>query len=83
VLRDANKADAVQILKLNAAAYPDSANALDSLAEAYDVLGDTARAIANYEAALATLPRDPSPAATHHSVEVHATEQLERLRARR
>ncbi len=44
--------DALTVFKLNTEAYPDSANAFDSLAEAYGRRGQREEAIKNYERAL-------------------------------
>src|SRR5262245_42540586 len=44
--------DAIEILKLNAEAYPKSANVYDSLGEAYMKNGEKALAIKNYEKSL-------------------------------
>ena len=49
-------ADAIAVLGLNVALHPESANAHDSLGEAYAAHGDTTRAIASYEKALALDP---------------------------
>jgi CubicO group peptidase (beta-lactamase class C family) len=49
---------AALVLSLVAAAHPDSANAHDSLGEAYAAAGDKRRAIAAYEAAKARLAAD-------------------------
>jgi len=53
--RDMNEA-AIEVQKLNAQAYPDSANPYDSLADAYEANGDIELAIESYEKAL---ERDP------------------------
>ena len=45
LLKRGEAADAVAILELVAAAYPDSANAHDSLGDAYEAAGRTAEAI--------------------------------------
>ncbi|MBA3242592.1 MAG: FKBP-type peptidyl-prolyl cis-trans isomerase [Acidobacteria bacterium] len=49
--------EAVEVLKLNAEAYPTSANVYDSLAEAYLALGDKQSAIDNYKKALELDPK--------------------------
>jgi CubicO group peptidase (beta-lactamase class C family) len=41
--------DAIAVLELNVAEYPDASNPYDSLGEAYLAAGDTARAVVNYE----------------------------------
>jgi hypothetical protein len=50
-------ADAVAVLSVNAAANPSSANAADSLAEAYVAAGDRAKAIEGYRRALQLDPK--------------------------
>jgi tetratricopeptide (TPR) repeat protein len=51
-------ADAVEIFALNTERFPQSGNAYDSLGEAYLVLGDTAKAIANYRKSLTLDPKN-------------------------
>jgi tetratricopeptide (TPR) repeat protein len=48
--------EAVRILELNAEAYPQSANAYDSVAEAYMAQGNREKAIANYKKSLQLNP---------------------------
>lgn len=50
--------DAVEILKLNVQAYPDSWNVYDGLAEAYMKSGNRELAIANYKKSLALNPKN-------------------------
>jgi len=50
--------DAIEIFKLNMELYPESANAYDSLAEAYMNSGDTANAIKNYKKSLELNPEN-------------------------
>jgi CubicO group peptidase (beta-lactamase class C family) len=57
LLQHGRAAAAVQILALNAAEYPESGNAYDSLGEAWLAVGDTARAVENYQR---SLKLDPS-----------------------
>ena len=57
-LLDRNRAaEAIEILKLNVAAYPESGNVYDSLAEAYMVDGNNALAIEYYKK---SLEKDPN-----------------------
>lgn len=49
--------EAVEVLKLNVEAYPNSANVYDSLAEAYLAFGDKQSAIDNYKKALGLNPK--------------------------
>lgn len=60
--------EAIDVLNLNVAWHPESANAYDSLAEAFAATGDIDEAIANYRK---SIERDPSNA--------HAQRELERL----
>jgi len=50
--------EAVDVLKLNTEAFPESANAYDSLAEAYMKSGDKENAIKNYKKSLALNPEN-------------------------
>jgi len=50
--------EAVEIFKLNVELYPESANAYDSLGEAYWKAGDTEQAIFNYEKSLKLDPQN-------------------------
>lgn len=61
--------EAIAVFRLNVYLYPESANAYDSLAEAYMVAGNTALAIENYEKSLRL---DPGNA--------NAVEKLKELR---
>ncbi len=54
--------DAIEILKLNVEAYPNSANVYDSLGEAYVASGNTPQAIQNYEKSLALDPKNSNAA---------------------
>lgn len=56
------KGDALTLLKLNAEAYPESANARDSLADAYLANGKTTEALAAEEKCLELLPNDKANA---------------------
>lgn len=61
---------AVAVFRLNVEAFPDSANAYDSLGEAYMVNGDKELAIRNYQRSLELNPRN-----------TNAAEMLKKLRA--
>lgn len=54
--RAKNPKAALEIMKLNCEAYPESANVYDSIGEVYMELGDTALAIKNYEQSLKLNP---------------------------
>ncbi|MGB2908716.1 MAG: tetratricopeptide repeat protein [Candidatus Aminicenantaceae bacterium] len=53
--------EALAVFTWNVEAYPLSANACDSLAEAYMENGDTQQAIKLYEQVLTMIPDDPRP----------------------
>jgi len=55
---DRRREDAVKILLLNTTEHPESSNAFDSLAEAYQVMGDKVSARKSYEIALQRDPRN-------------------------
>jgi hypothetical protein len=56
LLRKKQVNEAIEVLKLNVEAYPQSANAYDSLGEAYLLSGNKEKAIENYEKALTLDP---------------------------
>lgn len=56
-------AEAIEILKLNVEMYPQSANAYDSLGEAYMTRGDKDLAIANYKKSLELNPQNANATA--------------------
>jgi tetratricopeptide (TPR) repeat protein len=62
-------AEALEIFKLIAQEFPNSANAYDSLGEGYLALGDTARSLKNYEKTLAMNPDN-----------FNAEDQIERIK---
>ncbi len=73
---------AIDLFRLVAIVVPDSSNAHDSLGDAYALAKDTTRAIAAYEAALATLDADARiPADAKPARRAHAEAQLAKLRA--
>jgi CubicO group peptidase (beta-lactamase class C family) len=75
-----NLAGSILIFRLNVALWPDSSNAYESLAEAYDAAGDRPQAIASYDLALSTLPRDTTtPPDLKQEVRRAATDALHRL----
>jgi cyclase len=61
--------DALEIFKLNIEAYPQSSNVYDSYGEALMIMGDTTRAIANYEKSLKLNPEN-----------TNAVEMIKRMR---
>lgn len=62
LLRRKQVPEAIEILKLNVEAYPNSANVYDSLGEAYFVSGNTPQAIQNYEKSLSLDPANTNAA---------------------
>src|SRR5438132_3566386 len=56
-------ADAIEIFKLNVAAYPQAFNTYDSLGEAYLVHGDKEMAIGNYKKSLELNPKNTNATA--------------------
>lgn len=58
MLNAGNAADAIEIFRLNAEQYPDSANVWDSLGEAYLAADDEARSIEAYEKSLELDPEN-------------------------
>jgi CubicO group peptidase (beta-lactamase class C family) len=61
-------AQAIEIFKLNVSLYPQSWNVYDSLAEAYENVGDKSSSVKNYERSLAMNPKND-----------HAVERLKAL----
>lgn len=57
LLHDGRKREAIALLAFNVQQYPNSANAHDSLAEAYEKAGNKAAAIASYRQALVLDPK--------------------------
>ena len=58
LLQEGSNADALIVMQMNADAYPTSANAFDSLSDAYLANGNQAEALRFAEKALAMLPTD-------------------------
>lgn len=78
LMNDRKLTEAVAILELVAATYPDSANAHDSLGDAYEAAGRNANAIAVSERALALLDKVTGP--QRDAIRRSAEEKLARLR---
>jgi CubicO group peptidase (beta-lactamase class C family) len=75
--------EAVEILKLNADAFPDSANVYDSLAEAYMKSGDDGQAVLFYKRTIETAPGDKNADKTLlESLVKGAQEKVEKLEKR-
>lgn len=79
-LLDTKTMAAVRIFELVVELNPDSANAHDSLGDAYEKAGDTAKAIAASEKALALLPKTGGDEGRKASIKRSAEEKLRRLR---
>jgi tetratricopeptide (TPR) repeat protein len=58
MLQQGRAEDAVRLFRMNAEAYPQSANCWDSLTEAYIAVGDTEHALECVNKVLETLPND-------------------------
>jgi CubicO group peptidase (beta-lactamase class C family) len=75
---------AIEIFKINAEYYPNSANVYDSLAEAYMNNGDTDLAIKYYKKALETVPKDSTTDKDLlERVKQGASEKLKELEAKK
>jgi dienelactone hydrolase len=71
---------AIEILKLNALAYPDSPNVYDSLGDAYLVAGQKDLARANAKKALELLPSDTTdPPQRRDAIKASAEQKLKQL----
>jgi dienelactone hydrolase len=73
--------DAIQLFKLNVEAYPASANAEDSLSDAYLATGQKEQALAAEKKCLELLPGDPNPADFKAQLKQHADEKIAQLEA--
>ena len=78
LLAEKKTAEAVRMLELAAAWYPESANAHDSLGDAYEAAGRTAEAIRESERALALL--DKAHPQRREGIRQSAEEKLKRLK---
>lgn len=78
----ANKVkEAIEIFKLNVEGFPQSANAHDSLAEAYETSGNKEMAIKHYEKVLEVLPGDKkSNEQVKNTLKENALRKLEELK---
>ena len=73
--------DAIDLFKLNAEAYPASANTQDSLSDGYLAAGQKDLALAAEQKCLELLPADKSDAQFKTQLEQHAKEQIAKLKA--
>jgi D-alanyl-D-alanine-carboxypeptidase/D-alanyl-D-alanine-endopeptidase len=69
--RQGQTKQAIELFKLNVSLHPDSWNAYDSLAEAYEMSSNSALAITNYKQSLALNPRNAG--AVEHLKKLDAT----------
>jgi len=82
LLQESRAKEAVEVFKLNVVAYPRSANAYDSLADAYEADGERQLAIEFAEKTLAALDADTAlNDAQKANVRQSAQDKLKRLRA--
>lgn len=76
-------ANAILVLRINAALHPDAMNTYDSLAEAYVRSGDKPKAIATFQAGLAAMKRDKTtPASFKDQLRANAEKQIRALQGR-
>ena len=81
LLRSERANEAIRILQLNTEEYPRSANAFDSLADAYLAAGDKNNALACVKKSLALIPEDPHASdADKEQMRRWANEKLQRIR---
>lgn len=80
-LQSSDKEDAVELFKLNAEAYPKSANAQDSLSDGYLATGQKDLALAAEEKCLELLPGDPANADFKAQLKRAAEEKVAKLKA--
>jgi dienelactone hydrolase len=80
-LQSGEKEDAIELFKLNAEAYPNSANAEDSLSDGYQATGQKELALAAEEKCLALLPGDPANADFKAQLKRAAEEKIAKLEA--
>jgi tetratricopeptide (TPR) repeat protein len=82
LLQNKKTREAIEIFKLNVAAYPNSANAYDSLADAYETDNKKSEAIKTAERAIELLDRDTNtPPPMRERIRQSAMEKLQRLRS--
>jgi len=79
-LRAQDADHAVALFTLNVEAYPASANAQDSLADAYAARGNTDLALAAEQKCLELLPADPSDAQIKATLQKAVEEKIAKLK---
>jgi hypothetical protein len=80
-LEAGDKQDAIELFKLNTEAYPASANAQDSLSDAYLAAGQNDLALAAEQKCLALLPADKNDGQFKAQLEQQAKEKIAKLQA--
>jgi dienelactone hydrolase len=80
LLQSGKKDEAVELFKLNAEAYPTSANAQDSLSDGYLAAGQKELALAAEEKCLELLPNDTNNAQFKADLEKAAREKIAKLK---
>jgi Tfp pilus assembly protein PilF len=79
-LQAGQRKEAIELFKLNVEAYPSSANAYDSLGDAYLADGQNDNARASSRKALELLPADKRDERFKELIRQSAEEKLEKLR---
>lgn len=74
--------DAIELFKLNAEAYPDSANVYDSLADGYLAAGENAKALETEKIVLTKLPGDKANEQFKAMLRKAAEEKIQKLEAK-
>lgn len=80
-LQAGGKEDAIQLFKLNAEAYPMSANAQDSLSDGYLAAGQKELALQAEEKCVELLPGDSNSAEFRTELKQHADEKIAQLKS--
>lgn len=80
-LQAGEKQDAIELFKLNAEAFPASANAQDSLSDGYLAAGQNDLALSAEEKCLELLPGDRNDVQFKTQLEQHAKEKIAKLKA--
>jgi dienelactone hydrolase len=81
LLQGSRTKDAIALFQMNVEAYPTSANAQDSLGDAYFADGQNALALAASEKCLALLPADHGDERRKAAIRASAEEKIQKLKA--
>lgn len=80
LLQRGKRAESIEVFRLATERHPDSANAWDSLSEAYEAAGDRERALENARKALQVIEKDASlTGPARDSVRAAAAARVERM----